>query len=256
MTQEEKARAYDEALERLKGLIEGTREDRCTIVEEDIIDIFPELKESDDERIKKELIDAINGLWANDSIPMPFSLKRKDSWIAWLEKQAPKSKTALDKAIEDEVDAWVEKQDERKPINTFKAKDWYVSNIDGKIHNINTTIEEKAKMDAGFTNMMLGKKHPKFKPSDKITNGEDVYTIQYVDTETYWVEEHDCLEIPIEYQDQWKLVEENLKWTEEDESKVEDIIYFLNTAKTHYASTKALDDCVEWLKSLKQRMEE
>ena len=44
------------------------------------------------------------------------------------------------------------------------------------------------------------------------------------------------------------------KWSEEDESKVKDVIYFLDTAKVHYASTKALDDCIDWLKSLKQRM--
>ena len=50
--------------------------------------------------------------------------------------------------------------------------------------------------------------------------------------------------------------EQKPKWTEEDESKVEDVIYFLDTAKVHYASTKALDDCIEWLKSLKQRMEQ
>lgn len=48
--------------------------------------------------------------------------------------------------------------------------------------------------------------------------------------------------------------EESKKWTKEDESKVYDIIYFLNTAKTHYASTEALDDCIEWIKLLKQRI--
>ena len=49
--------------------------------------------------------------------------------------------------------------------------------------------------------------------------------------------------------------DEEQKWTEEDKSKVEEIVYFLDTAKTHYASTKALDDCIDWLKSLQQRTE-
>lgn len=48
--------------------------------------------------------------------------------------------------------------------------------------------------------------------------------------------------------------EEKSKWTEEDESKVKDVIYFLDTAKVHYASTKALDDCIDWLKSLKNKV--
>lgn len=47
---------YEQSLERLKGLIEVTREDKCAIMEEDIIDIFPELKELEDERIRQELI--------------------------------------------------------------------------------------------------------------------------------------------------------------------------------------------------------
>lgn len=53
----------------------------------DLQDLFPELTESNDERIRKELIDAILGLWDNDALPMPLSVKRKDEWIAWLEKQ-------------------------------------------------------------------------------------------------------------------------------------------------------------------------
>ena len=51
------------------------------------------------------------------------------------------------------------------------------------------------------------------------------------------------------------LTQQMPTWTEEDESKVEDIVYFLNTAKTHYASTEAIDDCVTWLKSLQERMD-
>ena len=55
--------------------------------------IIPELYESEDERIRKELIDAINGLWDNDALPMPLSVKRKDAWLAWLEKQGEKNPT-------------------------------------------------------------------------------------------------------------------------------------------------------------------
>lgn len=50
-------------------------------------EVFPELKETEDEKISKELIDAINGLWVNDALPLPLSVGRKDKWIAWLEKQ-------------------------------------------------------------------------------------------------------------------------------------------------------------------------
>lgn len=43
------------------------------------------------------------------------------------------------------------------------------------------------------------------------------------------------------------------EWSEEDEHKIKDIIYFLDTAKKHYASTVELDACIDWLKSLKDR---
>ena len=40
-------------------------------------------------------------------------------------------------------------------------------------------------------------------------------------------------------------------WSEEDENRITDIVYFLNTAKKHYASTIELDSCIDWLKSLR-----
>ena len=43
-------------------------------------------------------------------------------------------------------------------------------------------------------------------------------------------------------------------WSDEDEHRVEDTIYFLDTAKKHYACTIELDACIDWLKSLKDRM--
>ena len=45
-----------------------------------------------------------------------------------------------------------------------------------------------------------------------------------------------------------------VEWSEYDEHKVKDIIYFLNSAKQHYTSTVELDACVRWLWSLLQRI--
>lgn len=44
------------------------------------------------------------------------------------------------------------------------------------------------------------------------------------------------------------------EWSEDDEHRVKDAIYFLGTAKKHYAITVELDACIDWLKSLKQRI--
>ena len=47
---------------------------------------------------------------------------------------------------------------------------------------------------------------------------------------------------------------ESVEWSEKDEHKVKDIIYFLNLAKVHYASDVELNGCIKWLWTLLQRM--
>lgn len=82
MTQKEKAKAYDEALERAKEFIVY---DKFTIEK-----IFPELKESEDERIRKELIDFVKSRLAG--------FPECGRFIAWLEKQDIFSKKDVDDA--------------------------------------------------------------------------------------------------------------------------------------------------------------
>ena len=73
MTQEEKARAYDEAIKRAKDL------NADNMLSDDAIDeIFPELRESEDERIRKRIYGLI---YHNDA------LLDKEELLAWLEKQ-------------------------------------------------------------------------------------------------------------------------------------------------------------------------
>lgn len=50
---------YKEALERAKGLLEGMDEGDYFASNEDIENIFPELKESEDEKIRREIIEYI-----------------------------------------------------------------------------------------------------------------------------------------------------------------------------------------------------
>ena len=80
MTQEEKARAYDKALE--SAIIAYKDEDRH--LKATLERIFPELKVSEDERINKEIIK-----YLEQTVPHNHRdevLKSKE-WIAWLEKQ-------------------------------------------------------------------------------------------------------------------------------------------------------------------------
>ena len=50
----------------------------------------------------------------------------------------------------------------------------------------------------------------KFKVGDRVTNGENTYTIHYIAADCYWVEEHSCVTIPFETQDYWELIQEQV----------------------------------------------
>lgn len=93
MTQEEKAKAYDEAIERAKKCLDETR-DNC-FVSPDVI--FPELKvkeskESEDERIRKDLIVFLVAFWHLGRNGSYDSWTKADcsDWLAWVEKQGKK----------------------------------------------------------------------------------------------------------------------------------------------------------------------
>lgn len=76
MTQEEKARAYDEAIKRANQMLSiGKTDARDHKV---VLSFFPELAESDDERIREDIIQFLYA-WRRDS--------KVERWLAWLEKQ-------------------------------------------------------------------------------------------------------------------------------------------------------------------------
>jgi len=82
LTIEQKAKAYDEALEIAKECLkDGTI---TTIARDYIWKIFPELKDSENERIRKEIVDFIT------SSNKYGTNERCEAWLDWLEKQGKK----------------------------------------------------------------------------------------------------------------------------------------------------------------------
>lgn len=107
MTEKEKAKAYDEAIERAKKWHNIPNPIYCNIITEKI---FPELKESEDEKIRKEIISILrNAYWTSNR-------NRFNELVAWLEKQ---SKTPTDK-IE----------------SRFKVGDWVVFITSGSAYQV------------------------------------------------------------------------------------------------------------------------
>lgn len=95
-TIEEKAKAYDEAIERVKRLVASKEIDVS-----DMEFIFPELAESEDERIRKKLI----GIFTNQSLCDVYNLKSEEV-IAYLEKQKP-NPYILCESIKDKIKTYI-----------------------------------------------------------------------------------------------------------------------------------------------------
>ncbi len=79
---------------------------------------------------------------------------------------------------------------------------------------------------------LVNKANPDFRiTAQEIIEEEEYYTL---DGEIVYLKEY------------WTLVEEEPEF----EHRRKDTIYFLETAKTHYADTSELEKCIEWLKGL------
>lgn len=102
---------YKDALERAKGLLEGMDEGDYFASSGDIENIFPELKESEDERIRKGLIKAVSGILKGNTL-YGTDVTREEA-LAWLEKQGKQTHAKLcqsevtktsDQELSDKVD--------------------------------------------------------------------------------------------------------------------------------------------------------
>lgn len=91
---EEKARLYDLAIERARRICKT----------EDLEEIFPELREDEDERIRKEIMDfVVANTVCKDG--------RREKYLAWLERQGGRKPSD-------------------KPEPRFKVGDWITNNIE------------------------------------------------------------------------------------------------------------------------------
>ena len=89
MTEKEKALAYDKAIEKIRTMHRAWSNLESTYPAKDVVTeleyYFPELNESEDERIRKSLITTITNM--NDSVVSCNYGFKKNKILAWLEKQ-------------------------------------------------------------------------------------------------------------------------------------------------------------------------
>ena len=124
LTIEEKAQRYDKAIIEFKPIYDLAKEQGRTIDVKEFERIFPELKENEDEKIRKKLIAYFKNLSDVYSLePLEINPKKV---IAWLEKQGEQKPTTEIKSAEESlgidsetynkiVDECIYGDDEQKP---------------------------------------------------------------------------------------------------------------------------------------------
>jgi hypothetical protein len=224
MTIEKKAKAYDGLIERLKDLKFAYR---FSPISDTIEEVFPELKErkeSEDDMIRKALIDGFKRY--DDGALFNGCLVREI--LPWLEKQG-KNKSIDDLTQQEAMDIAVAKCfNEQKHIDKVEPK----FKIGDKIY-----LKPEYRM-----------------PDDDTPIANTVKEIIGIDDKHY---KFDGSYIFIEDQDKYELVEQNPAWSEEDERNLEWLMTVCE--RIHYKSDPqvAPESALilrEWLKSLKERV--
>ena len=244
MTTEEKAKAYDEATERAEGLINFCSDSELKTLEY----VFPELKKSEDERIRKAIIE---GLREMKSIFHTISSIKIDDAIAWLEKQGEYANFR----------------------NKIQVGDKVTRNRDGVLVNLSqlkrvakpskeqgekkpTKWTEEDAMLAEFEKQGEQKTVvtiPKFRIGDSIkTTNEEPLTITKIDGKGYWSE--DLLICNFDDAAKWELVEQKPVWSEEDNKWIESLIQTFEDGYFEGFNQLKSYGVIDWLKSLKERI--
>lgn len=247
MTQEQKAEAYDRALKNMRkfrdALSNHEETDLWVLKKEIVTDIeyyFPELKESEDERIRKAAIVFVE---ASDHFYYHLGISKEDV-IAWLEKQ---SQTFTKKDVDDAYLKGV--CDAKNEIEKQYKADYQIrKDIATFIFNYRGDIKDRAKwMNYLGIKVSFDKKQgeqkpaiiiPKFRVGDEIkASNEESLTVTKIDEKGYWSE--DLFICSFEDSAKWELVEQKTDDKVEPKFKVDDWVV---TDKNDVVQIKAVNN--------------
>lgn len=184
---------FEDFLNRMQVLLDEAKKHGHIIVRvEDLENAFPELKEHEDERIRKALI------------------------------RLHKSTIEVDGIKGDDIITWLENQGKQKPtqeIEPFEA--------------------EHGKYYYCIKDYFCGGKKQASK-GDVIQALRGLPIMGLKDASEYF--------LPVNF------IKRNTTWDVDDKSKVQRICQYLNEAKHYYADITEVRECMEWLKSLEDRI--
>ena len=237
---EEKAKRYDEAIERAKGLIDFCSDSELKTLE----NVFPELSESEDEKIRKELIKGFNNL---DKRAVWYNGITYGQILAWLEKQGeqkPKTEYIYLKFREGDT---IQKITGDKDIVTIaevdtEAEEYRLTNsefLPFKYEHLWYLVEQKPIPIFRVGETIIAK--------DGTNIIKEPFHIDKIEDDYYWDGENTIL---VCNQDDWELVEQKTtEWSEEDAK------HFLRCLGYIEAYVEPRKDDVRWFKELKDRVQ-
>ena len=240
MTQEGKAKRYDEALEELRGLLECVREEKREILEEDITSIFPELQENEDERIRKGIIRNLQYLMDMSEGFVKEDLQER---IAWLEKQGEqKSIEWSGKIGVKHADGKLKEMLDRKEHHAWSEK--YIADVFEKV-GLAKIVREQSNdaLTIALQDAMIELSKVTLQPKSTAWSQEDKKTLERV---IRCIENHDYMNVDdIHWLKSIKdraLPQPMQEWTAEDEEELKIALDTLVKAGQHSSA--------KWLKNV------
>ena len=239
---EQKARAYDEALEKAKDFYKGYKQRDNQLYADDLETIFPELKESEDEKIRKSIIGYLKE--CRNNTRSEVMLDEYAKWISWLEKQGEQKST-------DKIEPKFKVGD----TVTVKPMSCHGKVFKGEPFKIVDIIEDNYVSDDGKTYSIslqdgweLVQQNPAWSEEDERTYRglhNLIYSTPYCNSRKKLSDFLKSLK---------DRVQPKQEWAEEDEKCIRLSIDIIDSAlRAGFCVQLDRDRCIDWLKSIKQR---
>lgn len=258
---EEKAKRYDEMSKEVKDFFDG-KQKMYSDVEQTLNHLFPELKESDDEKIRKEMI-----FYFQQEMPQCSIQEHADKmkeFIAWLKRQEVE-RTKLELKAGNSYFCYKSRW-ERADSETFKKGLIYKCNKDGVLDNFVIKNPEQHFVEIKDERIAWLEKQDEQKPTDKVEPkfkvGDRIYEWDDEKKELMKIEPKPAMEIKTPEEslgidsatynnivDECIYGEQKPNWSEEDEETLNRIRVIVRND-----NSSRVEDIL-WLKSLRDRVQ-
>lgn len=243
-------KAYNEAIKRAKAIIDVAEKEEE--VYKSAITIFPELRESEDEKIRKALISFLKSPFVNENI----TDEKVAPWLAWLENQKEYESTDFeyvwDRTDCGDLTSALDKYSEEAIINMCHA--WYDKGIELERKSwLEKQCYTKKDVDDAYLKGICNTKHELEKQDEKksqrMVSAEAKEALYDKPTDE---EMKELLRTEYEKGKADTIAEMEKDWSEEDEEIINGITSYLCTHDS--CELDGFNKWYDWLKSLKDRV--